>query len=59
MHTMEEKRDTFAGVGWDKEIRNLGDPHVPFNPSPKRDIGVAKRYSDDYEENTFPQSTQA
>ena len=39
----------FADLGWEKEIRNLGDPHVLFNPSPEHDIGVGNRYSDDYE----------
>ena len=40
MHTMGEERDMFADLGWEKEIRSLGDPYVPFNPSPKHDIGV-------------------
>jgi hypothetical protein len=25
---MEEDRDMFVGLGWEKEIKNLGDPHV-------------------------------
>ena len=49
----------FVGLGWEKEIRSLGDPHVPFNPSPEHDIGSANRYSDDYELTPFSQSTQA
>jgi hypothetical protein len=30
MQTMGEERDMFSGLGWEKEIRSLGDPHVPF-----------------------------
>ena len=56
---MGDERDMFAGLGWEKEIRNLGDPHVHFNSSPEHDIGVANRYSDDYEMTPFSQSTQA
>ena len=59
MHKMGEERDMFAGLGWEKEIRGLGDPHVPFNPSPEHDIGVGNRYSDDYKLTPFLQSTQA
>ena len=58
MHTMGEERDMFAGLGWEKEIRSLGDPHVPFNSSPEHDIGATNRYSDDYELTPFSQSTQ-
>ena len=39
---MGEERDMFEGLGWDKEIVSLGDPHVPFNPSPERERSVAK-----------------
>ena len=49
----------FAGPRWEKEIRSIGDPHVPFNSSPEHDIGVANRYSDDYELTPLSQSTQA
>ena len=59
MHTMGEERDMFVCIGWEKEIRSLGDPHVPFNSSPEYDIGVANRYSDDYKITPFLQSTQA
>ena len=37
MHIMGEERDMFAGLGWEKGIRSLGDPHVPFNSSPEPD----------------------
>ena len=37
---MGEERDMFAGLGWEKEIRSLGDPHVPFNPSPEHGRGL-------------------
>ena len=59
MHTMGDKRDIFAGLGWEKETRSLGDPHVPFNLLPECDIGVAKRYNNDYEMTSFLHSTQA
>jgi hypothetical protein len=59
MHTMGEERDMFAGLGWEKEIRSLRDPHVLFNPSPEHDIGAGNQYSDDYELIPFSQSTQA
>ena len=49
MHTMGDGRDMFASLGWEKEIRSLGDPHVPFNSSSEHDIGAPNRYSDDYE----------
>ena len=39
----------FAGLRWEKEIKSLGDHHVPINSSPKHDIGTANRYTDDYE----------
>ena len=59
MHTMEEERDLFAGLGWEKEIRRLGYPHVAFNSSPEHDIGAENQYRDDYELISFLQSTQA
>ena len=59
MNIMGKERDMFVGLGWEKEIRSLGDPHVPFNTSPEHEIGVANRYTDDYEMTPFLQSTQA
>ena len=56
---MGDERNMFAGLGWQKEIRSLGDPHVPLNPLPEHDIGGANRCSDDYELIPFSQSTQA
>jgi hypothetical protein len=32
MHTMGEEKNTFAGLGWEKKIKNLGDLDVPFSP---------------------------
>ena len=32
---MGDERDMFIGLGWEKKIKNLEDPHIPFNPSPK------------------------
>ena len=49
----------FEGLGWNKEIVRLGDPHVPFNPSLERERSAAKRYREDYEMTLFSQSTQA
>ena len=48
----------FAGLGWEKETRSLGNPHVPFNPLLEHDIDVGNQYSDDYELIAFLQSTQ-
>jgi hypothetical protein len=59
MHTMGEVRDMFAGLGWEKDIRNIGDPYVPFTPLPKYDIGVANRNNDNYKLTPFLQFTQA
>ena len=45
----------------DEEIGNLGDPHIPFNPTPKGEIdeksGI-ERFRDDYVMTPFLQSTQ-
>ena len=59
MHTMGDERDMFVGLGWEKETRSLGDPHVPFNPSSEHNIGARNQHSDDYELTPFLQSTQA
>ena len=56
---MGDERDMFAGLGWEKEIRSLGDPHIPFNPSPEFEFAAGNRSSDDYELTPFSQSTQA
>jgi len=55
---MGDKIDMFVGLGWEKEIRNLEDPHVLFTPSPEHDKGVENQCSDDYELTPFLQSTQ-
>ena len=34
---MGNERDMFEGLEWDEEIDNLGDPHIPFNPTPNRE----------------------
>jgi hypothetical protein len=59
MHTMREERDTFVGLGCEKEIRSLGDPDVLFIPSWERDIRAGNQCSDDYNLTPFLQSTQA
>jgi hypothetical protein len=43
MHTMEEEINMFASLGWEKDIRSLGDPDVPFIPSSERDIRVGNQ----------------
>ena len=56
---MGEKRDMFAGLGWEKEIRSLDDPHIPVNSSPEFEFRPGNRASDDYDLTPFSQSTQA
>ena len=51
MNRMEEKRDMFEGLGCDKEIENLGEPHIQFNSSPKcekDERSTRDRFHDDY-----------
>ena len=45
---MRDERDMFVGLGWEKEIRRLGDTHIPFNPSPEFEFAAGNRGSDDY-----------
>ena len=54
---MGEDKDTLAGLGWEKEIRSLGDSDVVFIPSLECDICAGKQYSDDYELTPFLHST--
>ena len=59
---MGEKRDMFEGLGCDEEIANLGELHIPFNPSPEyaRDERSARDwFHDDYVITPLSQSTQA
>ena len=56
---MGDERDMFAGLGWEKEIRSLADPHIPVNLSPEFEFAAGNRSSDDYELTPFSQSTQA
>ena len=49
----------FVGLGWEREIRSLGDPHIPFNSSPEFEFRPGNAGSDDYELTPFLQSTQA
>ena len=56
---MGDERDMFARLGWEKKIRSLGDPHIPFNPSPEFEFAIGNQGSDDYELTLFSQSTQA
>jgi hypothetical protein len=55
---MGEEIDMFTGLGWEKEIKSLGDPHILFNPSPEHDKSTRKQCSDDYELTPFLQSIQ-
>ena len=50
---MGDERDMFVGLGWKKEIRILGDLHIPFNSSPEFEFATANRGSDDYELTSF------
>ena len=56
---MAEKRDMFAGIGWEKEIPSLGDPHILVHSSPEFEFRPRNRASDDYDMILFSQSTQA
>ena len=49
----------FAGLGWEKKIGSVGDPHIPFNPLPEFEFVAGNRGSNDYELTLFSQSTQA
>jgi len=60
MNRMEEKRDMFEGLECDGKIENLGESHIPFNPSPERERderSVRDRFYDDYVMTLFSQST--
>ena len=62
MDRMAEKRYMFEGLGCDEEIENLEEPHIPLNPSPKRERderSARDRFCDDYVMISFSQSTQA
>jgi hypothetical protein len=59
LHTMEDERNMFVGLGWEKEIRSLGDSQIPFNPSPEFEFVAGNRGSDNYELTPFLQSPQA
>ena len=53
LHTMDDERDMFAGLWWEKKIRSLGDPHIPFNSLPEFEFAAGNRSSDDYELTSF------
>ena len=55
---MGDEIDMFVGLGWEKEIKYLGDLHIFFNPSPKFEFVVGNRGSDDCELIPFLHSTQ-
>jgi len=58
---MGEERDVFKGLGWDEEIVSLVDPHIPFKPSPERDVNEKRatdRFGDEYVCPPFSQSSQ-
>ena len=59
MHTIGQKRNTFAGLGWEKEIRSLRDPHIPVNSSPEFEFRPENGASDDYDLTQFLQYIQA
>ena len=37
MNRKRNERDMCEGLGWDEEIDNLEDLHIPFNPTTKRE----------------------
>ena len=49
MHTMGKKREMFVGLGWKQDIRSLGNPYVPFIPSPDYDRCAGNKFSDVHE----------
>ena len=62
MDRMEETKDMFEGLRCDEEIANLGEPHIPLNPSPERERNernTRDRFRDYYVMTLFSQSTQA
>ena len=59
MHTMGEERKMFVGLGWEKDIRSLGNHDVHFISSSECDIHAGNQCSDDYDLTLFLQSTQA
>jgi hypothetical protein len=56
---MGDEKYMFTGLGWEKDIRSLGTPHISFNPSSEFEFAAGNRSSDDYELTPFSQSTQA
>ena len=56
---MGDKRDMFLALGWEKEIRSLGDPHILFKPSSEFEFAAGNCDSDDYELIPFSWSTRA
>jgi hypothetical protein len=58
LHTIGDERDMFAGLGWENEIRSLGDPHILFNLSLEFEFVAGNRSIDDYELTPFSRSTQ-
>ena len=53
LHTMGDERDMFAGLGWEKEIKSLADPHIPVNLSPDFSFAAGNQSSDDYDLTPF------
>ena len=53
LHTMGEKRYMFAGFGWEKKIRSLGDPHILVNSSPEFEFRPRNQGSYDYDWTPF------
>jgi hypothetical protein len=56
---MDDERDMFVGLRWEKEIRSLVDPHILVNLSSEFSFAAGNRSSDDYDLIPFSQSTQA
>ena len=61
MDMMGEMRDMFEDLGCDEKIKNLGEPHISFNPSSERERderSARDRFRDDYVMTPFSQCTQ-
>jgi hypothetical protein len=56
---MGDERDMFVGLGWEKEIKNLADPHIPVKLLPEFLFVAGNRSTDDYNLTPFLRSTQA
>ena len=62
MDRMEEGKNIFEDLGWDEEIENLEDPHIPFIASPERERNersARDQFRDEYVMTPFSKCIQA